>query len=81
MSTMTSKELKAINWYREENNLKLKLSAYPIIYFQSTTGEVSINILNLIGQYEHHIEEFKKERARQRRADKQREQQMQRRIV
>ena len=68
MSSFTSKQMKAIKWYMDENpGLRLQLSTPPNIYFKDKRNRiVSFNITALTQQYDSWNEEDKKERARQR---------------
>lgn len=66
-------ELKAIRWYCENNNLAPGLSSYPkMIFTDKRTGEEITEVLSdLVSQYKDWNKENLKERARQRRVEKQ----------
>lgn len=66
-------ELKAIRWYCENNNVNPGLSAYPAMSFtDKKTGErITEQLPDLVSQYREWNKESLKERARQRRIEKQ----------
>lgn len=48
----TPNEDRALAWYMKQNNLKPKLSAYPIYYFDNEAGEEeSVNVVSLVPQF------------------------------
>lgn len=70
---LSAKDLKAINWYLGEHDLKPQLSTPPIIYFTNKKGEqVKAELTGIHSEYNAWNEEDKKQRAREKRiAEKQ----------
>lgn len=65
---LSAKQLKAINWYRQENGLKPQLSTPPTMYFKDADGnEVTADLTSIMQEYGQWNEEDKKVRAREKR--------------
>ena len=64
---LTANQLKALNWYKDENNLKVQLSSPPNMYFKNDKNKVvSVQIGTIMSLYNAWNEEDKKARARER---------------
>lgn len=66
-------EARAINWYVTNNSCRLTISNYPTVTFvdRNSGEEIKENIKDLVDQYRSWKKEDLKERARQRRLEKQ----------
>lgn len=66
---LSSKDLKAINWYAQQYQLKPQLSTPPTMYFtKRDSGEtLKIDLAGIVLEYSAANEEDKKTRAREKR--------------
>jgi hypothetical protein len=69
--SLSAKDYKAISWYAESNQLKVQLSAPPLMYFtrRDTGEEIRVDLQEILLLYHEWNEEDKKARAKQKRIE------------